>query len=146
MLFKRSLKCDLHKFRIILYGIIILATAFPHLDLVCGVIDWIMLVMMLLSRGLIYIGINLFIATFSFWMVDSLPVVYAVFNLSEFAKYLLTIYNKTIRVYLMWVIPYEFTAFYPAVWFLDRNGYTFVGEVSPLVGAGSKTLAYVFWL
>jgi ABC-2 type transport system permease protein len=60
-----------------------LATAFPHLDLVCGVIDWIMLVVMILSSGLIYIGINLFFAMFSFWMVDSLPVVYAVFNLIE---------------------------------------------------------------
>ncbi|MDR0137746.1 ABC-2 family transporter protein [Metabacillus idriensis] len=127
-------------------GIIILAAAFPHLDLAFGMMDWVMLVVMIISSGLIYIAINLFFATFSFWMVDSLPVVYAVFNLSEFAKYPLTIYNKTIRVFLTWIIPYGFTAFYPAAWFLDRNGYTFVGAVSPLVGVGSIALAYIFWL
>ncbi|MGD6794961.1 ABC transporter permease [Metabacillus indicus] len=127
-------------------GILILAAAFPQLDLAFGFADWLMLVVMIVSSGLIYIAINLFFATFSFWMIDSLPIVYAVFNLSEFAKYPLTIYNKTIRVFLTWVIPYGFTAFYPAAWFLDREGYAFVGIMSPLVGLGSIGLAYVFWL
>ncbi|MEK3808566.1 ABC transporter permease [Metabacillus sp. SLBN-84] len=127
-------------------GILILAAAFPQLDLAFGFADWLMLVVMIVSSGLIYIAINLFFATFSFWMIDSLPIVYAVFNLSEFAKYPMTIYNKTIRVFLTWVIPYGFTAFYPAAWFLDREGYAFVGILSPLVGLVSIALAYVFWL
>lgn len=80
-------------------GILILAAAFPQLDLAFGFADWLMLVVMIVSSGLIYIAINLFFATFSFWMIDSLPIVYAVFNLSEFAKYPMTIYNKTIRVF-----------------------------------------------
>ncbi|MGP1907896.1 ABC transporter permease [Metabacillus sp. JX24] len=127
-------------------GILILAAAFPQLNLAFGFADWLMLVVMIVSSGLIYIAINLFFATFSFWMIDSLPIVYAVFNLSEFAKYPMTIYNKTIRVFLTWVIPYGFTAFYPAAWFLDREGYAFVGILSPLVGLVSIALAYVFWL
>ncbi|PLR66164.1 ABC transporter permease [Bacillus sp. UMB0893] len=127
-------------------GIIILASAFLHLDLAFGMFEWVMLVIMIISSGLIYIAINLFFATFSFWMIDSLPVVYAVFNLSEFAKYPLTIYNKTIRIFLTWVIPYGFTAFYPAAWFLDRTGYGYVGVVSPLIGVGAIAIAYIFWL
>ncbi|WP_210364159.1 ABC-2 family transporter protein [Bacillus sp. REN3] len=97
---------------------IILWTAIPK-RLVWGAEEIGMLIVMMISSGLIFVAINLFFATYSFLMIDSLPIVWTVFNLSDFARYPLTIYHKGIRMFLTWIIPYGFTAAY----FIDKSGY-----------------------
>ncbi|WLR54359.1 ABC transporter permease [Mesobacillus subterraneus] len=129
----------------LIIGLIILGTAIPQLDLVWGAVEIAMLVIMIISSGLIFVAINLFFATFSFWMIDSLPIVWAVFNLSDFARYPLTIYHKGIRMFLTWIIPYGFTAFYPAAYFIDKPGYKEFALWTPVAAIVCCALAYAFW-
>lgn len=129
----------------LIIGLIILGTAIPQLDLVWGATEIAMLVIMIISSGLIFVAINLFFATFSFWMIDSLPIVWAVFNLSDFARYPLTIYHKGIRMFLTWIIPYGFTAFFPAAYFIDKSGYKEFALWTPVAAVVCCVIAYAFW-
>ena len=129
----------------LLIGCIILSIAMPHIGIHWGFVTILLLIIMVLSSGFIFVAINLFFSTFSFWMVDSLPIVFAVFNISDFARYPLTIYNKGIRFVLSWVIPYAFTAFYPASLFIQHSGYQTIAAWSPLVSIAACIIAYLFW-
>jgi ABC-2 type transport system permease protein len=45
--------------------------------------------------------------------------------MSNFTKYPMTIYSKLINTILTFVIPFAFTAFIPASWFLGRNTFLY---------------------
>jgi len=129
----------------LLIGTIVLSVAMPNLDIQWGWIDLLLLVIMIISSGMIFVAVNLFFATLSFWMIDSLPVMDAIFSLSEFSRYPLTIYNKGIRFILTWIIPYGFTAFYPSALFIEHSGYRVLAIWTPLVAFISCWISYAFW-
>jgi ABC-2 type transport system permease protein len=126
-------------------GVIVLTTSVTKLGLQWTMLDVFFLFILILSSGFIFVAINLFFITFSFWMVDSLPIVWATFNLSEFTRYPLTIYHKGIAFLLTWIIPYGFTAFYPATYFIEHSGYKAFALWTPVVAIGSCAIAYAFW-
>ncbi|KEO81444.1 ABC transporter permease [Tumebacillus flagellatus] len=126
-------------------GLILLLTAISHLSIVWTVGKVLLLIVMILSSGAVFVAVNLFFATLSFWMVDSLPIVVGVFQVAEFARYPLTIFSKEIRGLLTWVIPYGFTAFYPASAFIEHSGYQSVALLTPVVAVVSCWIAYWFW-
>ncbi|MTH52021.1 ABC transporter permease [Bacillus mangrovi] len=130
----------------LLIGSVILWTSVSHLDLTWGAGEILMLLLLIFSSGVLFVAINLFFAALSFWMTDSMPVLWAVFNLSEFARFPLTIYHKGLQFFLTWIIPYGFTAFLPAAWFLDREGYAYVAAAAPITAAAAMALAYSVWL
>jgi ABC-2 type transport system permease protein len=126
-------------------GVILLGTAMPNIEVEWSVLNLLLLLVMIVSSGVMFVAINLILATLSFWMVDSLPLTVAVFNISEFARYPITIYNKGIRFVLTWLIPYGFTAFYPAAAFLEQSGYRTFALFTPLAALLVWLLAYAFW-
>lgn len=128
-----------------LLGMVILIDAVGQSGIHWTLLSVFMLVVMIVSSGLIFSAINLFFATLSFWMTDSLPIMSAVFNTSEFARYPMSIYNKGIRSVLTWVIPYGFTAFYPATYFFHSGGYRVTALMTPVVAVLCCLIAYVFW-
>ena len=126
-------------------GIAVLIISIPHLHYAWDVWSVIVLLLLILSSGMIFVAINLFFASFSFWMVDSSPLIVAVFQLSMFSRYPLTIYNKGIRFLLTWIIPYGFTAFYPAAYFVQHRIYVTYAIWTPIVAVLACALAYRFW-
>lgn len=129
----------------LLIGVVVLGTSMPHLQVHWGVWNLFLLIVMILSSGAIFVAVNLFFASFSFWMTDSLPIVVAVFNMADFARYPLTIYNKTIRFLMTWVIPYGFTAFYPSAAFVSHSGFNTLAFCTPLVAIVACWLSYGMW-
>ena len=128
----------------LIVGIILLRMSILNLGL-----DWTfgnsaLLAIMILSSSIIFMSINLFFATFSFWMTDSLPLMWSVHNLSEFTRYPLGIYHKVLQFILTWLIPYGFTAFYPASFFIENES-TNLGILTPLIALICFTIAYLFW-
>lgn len=130
----------------LLIGGSVLWLASNELGMTWSMMDILVLLVMVLASGMIYIAVNLFFATFSFWMIDSLPVVFAVFSLSDFARYPMTIYSKVIMFVLTYIIPFGFTAFYPAMYFFEGRGFTMFALATPLVAILSLIIAYRFWL
>jgi ABC-2 type transport system permease protein len=97
------------------------------------------------SGAVIFFAINLITGVSAFWIIDSIPVMGAVFENYLFAHYPLTIFPKAIQIMLTWLIPYAFASFYPASYLLGRD----VGPavwLSPVMAAGLLILGYRLWL
>ncbi|MBW7477259.1 ABC-2 family transporter protein [Paenibacillus oenotherae] len=129
----------------VLMGLIVLITAMVNLPIEWGISELLLLVLMIVSSGAIFMAVNLFFASLSFWIVDSIPIMGAVFTLSDFTRYPMSIYNRSVKFVLTWLIPYGFTAFYPATLFIENSEYTMIGLLSPVVAIISVTIAYQVW-
>jgi ABC-2 type transport system permease protein len=101
-------------------------------------------VVAVLSGGLIFMGINLITSSLSFWMMDSLPVMWGTFETHEFAKYPLTIYGKAVNVVFTWILPFGLTSFYPASYLLGKD-VGLLAWVSPLVAAALLGVGLLVW-
>jgi len=81
----------------------------------------------------------------SFWIEDRIGISPPVFNLMQFGRYPLTIYDAWVRVALSFVIPFAFASFYPTIRFLHREQFVAEFWLVPLVAAISLTLALSLW-
>jgi ABC-2 type transport system permease protein len=98
-----------------------------------------------ISGGVIFIALNLITCVSAFWIMDSVPVTRAIFEMHEFAKYPLTIYHPRIGDLLTWLIPYGFASFYPASYLLGRDTGVLVW-LAPVVAGGLLFVGYRLWL
>ena len=69
----------------------------------------------------IYTGVKLITSSIAFWTKRSGSITYMFYMVNDFAKYPTTIYNRFIRGIITYIIPFAFTAFYPASYFI-RGG------------------------
>ena len=104
-----------------------------------------LLVILILSSSMVFVGVHVITCSLSFWMVDSLPVQWSVHELSDFTRYPMTIYRKWIQVVMTWIIPYGFTSFFPATVFLREDLYWQMAWITPLVGVGCCLIGAYAW-
>lgn len=72
---------------------------------------------------LIYTAIKIITSAISFWTKQSGHITHMFYMSSDFSKYPVTIYNNFIKVVITFIIPFAFTAYYPASYFLrGENG------------------------
>ncbi len=71
--------------------------------------------------GLLYAAIQLGPTALGFWIVESFPLTMGIFSLNQMAQYPLNIYPRAIQFLLVFVFPYAFTAYFPALYFLDLS-------------------------
>ena len=81
---------------------------------------------------LIYTGIKTATVSIAFWTKRSGNITYMFYMVNDFAKYPITIYNNIVRNIITYIIPFAFTAFYPAYYILS-------GE-NPLFNIGMTVL------
>lgn len=125
-------------------GLILVFGSLGNLQVAFSPLDYVLLVVFVVSGGIIFAAINLITCTSSFWVVQSNIFMWSVFSLSDFALYPLSIYKKFISMILTWVIPYAFASFYPASFFLDK-GYTTISWLSPVVAIVLCLIAKQVW-
>ena len=97
------------------------------------------------SGGIILISIFVFLASLSFHFEDRLGIGAPVFSLINFSRYPLPIFNKTIQFLLCWVIPFAFTSFLPATFFLNRPEYRLLCYGTPVMALLSTAVAWAAW-
>lgn len=128
-----------------LIGAALVGTAFNQLGIAWTTAHAAYLVVAVVSGGLIFIALNLITCVSAFWIMDSVPVTRVIFEMNEFAKYPLSMYNRGIQMVLTWAIPFGFASFYPASFFLGRD----VGALAwlgPLVAVTLLLIGYQVWL
>ncbi len=89
-----------------------------------------LLIFIAICIGLLYAAIQLGPTALAFWIVESFPLTMGIFALNQMAQYPLNIYPKIIQILLIFVFPYAFTAYFPALYFLDLSMW---GLALPLV-------------
>ncbi len=138
------------KFRIeslqeVVTGTVVVAIAAGRLGLKWPVIDYFWFALMVVSGALIYLSVFLSLTAVSFWFEDRVGIVPPVFNMLNFGRYPLTIYNVFIQFLLSWIIPFGFASFYPTTHFLRREAFTPYFHLVPLVAASFSLLALFVW-
>ncbi len=68
--------------------------------------------------AMIYTAIKIATGAFAFWIKSSGFIIQMVYGMNEFAKYPTTIYSQFIRTLITYIIPFAFTGYYPALYFL----------------------------
>ena len=93
----------------------------------------------------IYLAIFVGLSATSFWIEDRIGIVPPIFNLMQFGRYPLSIYDAWIRFVLSFVIPFAFATFFPTIRFLRRPEFLREFWAVPLVAAATVGIALVAW-
>lgn len=115
-----------------LIGSLALIQASQALSLEWTVWKLLLLIFICICVGLLYAAIQLGPTALAFWIVESFPLTMGIFSLNQTAQYPITIYPRLIQALLIFVFPYAFTAYFPALYFLDLSLW---GLALPLVVA-----------
>lgn len=94
---------------------------------------------------LIYTSIKIIAASIAFWSKQSGSLMYIFYMLNNFAKYPVSIYSGTIRIIISFIIPFAFTAFYPASFFLTGNKGWFNNGGLIIISILLFTLSLLIW-
>jgi ABC-2 type transport system permease protein len=130
-------------------AVLALATHFSGVRVDLAYLLYVPLVMV--GGALIDFGINLAIATISFWTVQIETLRWVVMSLEqEFTRYPISIYTRGVRFVLAFIFPFAFMNYFPATYLLHKTEVGFalspqVGLLTPLVGLAWFAAAYVFW-
>ncbi len=118
----------------IILGIVVMYYAGMKLELDFGVQEILTMAIMVPSASLVYMGVFLAITSVSFWHEDRMGLAPPVYNIIRFSRYPITIYSLPIRIFLTFVLPFAWVAFFPAAWFLGSEEFGRLALLTPLVG------------
>lgn len=105
----------------IVVGLLLVSYAATKLSIQFTFIQLILGIFAVLAGALIYTALKLIFATNAFFIQDAYSLLFLVHNTSDFAKYPMSIFVKPIRYVLSYLLPFAFTAFIPASYFLRKN-------------------------
>lgn len=102
-------------------------------------------VALVLGGAIIYSSIKLLFASLAFWLKDSFPLLQIAYNFADFAKYPDGIFPRPVSWFLTFVLPFAFTAFIPAAWFLGKISWAWA--IGGTLGAAiaTATIAGLTW-
>ena len=116
-------------------GLFAVVWAGRRLGLAFGPLDVALFVVWAACGAAIYLAIFIALTATSFWIEDRIGISPPVFNLMQFGRYPLTIYDAWVRFALSFVIPFAFASFYPTTRFLHRPEFLREFWAVPLVAA-----------
>jgi len=138
-------KFRLESLQEVVTGFVVIAICIRRLHLALGAVDYLWFALMIVCGATIYMAVFLILTAVSFWFEDRVGIVPPVFNMLNFGRYPLTIYNVFIQFMLSWIIPFGFASFYPTTHFLGRNSFALYFHLVPVVATGFSVLAVVVW-
>lgn len=119
--------------------------ASSQMSLELGVTELVYGVLAVASGVLVFAGIYLLFATTAFWTGKSRSAMWLVFQLSDFRKYPYGIYQVPVKVLITTLVPLAFASFFPATFFLGKEGWQTWQIASLVAGPIFYTIAYSFW-
>ena len=132
-------------FNEIFLGLGLMIYAGMKLQLAWGVGDVLALLVLAPAASLVYSGVFLGITSVSFWHEDRMGLAPPVYNVIRFARYPITIFGAPVRIFLTFVLPFAWVAFYPATWFLGNPEFSRWAFFTPVVGAVVFGGAVLIW-
>jgi ABC-2 type transport system permease protein len=126
-------------------GLFAIVWASRRMGLAFGPLDVVLFVTWAICGAVIYLAIFLGLTATSFWIEDRIGISPPVFNLMQFGRYPLTIYDAWVRFALSFVIPFAFASFYPTARFLHRPEFLREFWAVPLVAAAAAAIALSLW-
>ena len=130
----------------IIIGTTLLVTSWIKLGIEVTISKLLILIIVILFATLIYTAIKLAVTSLAFWVKFAQSYMFMAYQLSNFVKYPITIYPTAIRFIITFLIPFAFTGYYPAAYFLGREGFTKGILLTCVVAIVSFIIAYRIWV
>lgn len=111
-------KFQVDAFGELLVGILLLGWSIPQLTINFSVLNIFLFIIAIFFATFIYTGVKLITSSIAFWTKRSGQIIYMFYMINDFAKYPTTIYNKAVRAVITYIVPFAFTAFFPASYFI----------------------------
>lgn len=126
-------------------GLVIMAAAWPSAGLAFVWYDPFVFVLLVAGSVLVYAGIYIAFTAISFFTDAPTGILPLVWNIQNYGRYPINIYNKLITILLTGVLPFAFVGFYPAAYFLDRANWGWAALLTPAVGIVFFAGSLLFW-
>lgn len=128
----------------LLVGIVLMCIAGSALGLQLSVLNVLLMLIAIIFGALIFTGIKIAGASIAFKIKQSGSILQIFYLTSDFAKYPVTIYSSAVRNIVTYIIPFAFTAYYPASYLLRGGDPLFC--IGGVVVAGCAVLAIGIFL
>lgn len=129
----------------VIVGIVLVVYAGRRLLLSFSVISFLVFLIAVFAGAVIYMAVKLFFASNAFFMKDCYSLLYTAYNISDFAKYPTEIYDGPVRFVIRFVLPFSFTAFIPANYFMSGGTLLFSVGAECAVAAAAFAVAYLYF-
>ncbi|WP_195410890.1 ABC-2 family transporter protein [Ruminococcus sp. BSD2780120874_150323_B10] len=111
-------KFQVDAFGELVVGIGLIVTAVPHIAIEWSFLRVLLTLIAMFFASFIYTGIKIGTAAISFWTKRSGNITYMFYMMNDFVKYPVDIYNNFIRNLITYIIPFAFTSYFPAMYFM----------------------------
>lgn len=125
--------------------ILLLAYSIPSLDMPFHWYTIPLWIVVAVFATLIYTSLKIMTAAISFWTKASGHITHMLYMTNDFSKYPVSIYNKFVQTVITYVIPFAFTAYFPASYFLTGNNPWFCVGGTVIAGTVLFALALFIW-
>lgn len=129
----------------VITGIVIMVYAGVKLDLSLAWYDPFIFLVMIIGGAFVYAGVFISLASIGFWSDSRTDIMPMMYNIGNYGRYPVDIYNNVIRFILTWVLPFAFVGVYPAAYFLGREEWYGFAFLTPVMGVIFLTIAIVAW-
>lgn len=126
-------------------GIAVMAYASFKLQLSFHWYDLFIFILFVVGGALVYAGIFVSLASIGFWSDARTSIMPTMYNIGNYGRYPVDIYNRVIRYVLTWILPFAFVGVYPSAYFLKRTEWYSYAFLTPVMGLVFFTLALILW-
>lgn len=129
----------------VISGIVIMLASASSLHLAWQWYDPLLLLLLVAGSTLVYLGVYLGLASTAFWSDGPTGLMPLVWNVNNYGRYPVDIYNHVLRLTMTWLLPFAFVGIYPAAGFLRRGGFLGFALLTPAMGVLFFGLALWIW-
>ncbi|MFC7372322.1 ABC transporter permease [Fictibacillus iocasae] len=126
-------------------GLIVMFYAGSRLGLELNWYDPFVFIILVLGGVLVYAGIFISLASIGFWSDSRTDIMPMMYNIGNYGRYPVDIYNKVIKYILTFVLPFAFVGVYPSSYFLGRTDWYGYAFMTPVVGLVFFGIAVLLW-
>lgn len=129
----------------VITGLVVMIYAGIRLDLTLTWYDPFIFIFLVIGGTFLYASIFIMIASISFWSDSKTDIMPMMYNIANYGRYPVNIYNQIIRFLLTWILPFAFVGVYPSAYFLGREDWYIYSFLTPVMGAIFFTIAVIIW-
>ena len=104
-----------------------------------------LVIVVIIFASFIYTGIKIGTAAIAFWTKRSGNITFMFYMVNDFVKYPIDIYNNVVRSVLTYIIPFAFTSYFPALYFLTGENPLFNIGMTIVVALIVMTIGVLIW-
>lgn len=129
----------------LIIGIALICITLPSVAIEWSFLKILLIIIVIPFATLIYTGIKTATAAIAFWTKRSGNITYMFYMVNDFAKYPVTIYNNAVGSIITYIIPFAFTAFYPASYILTGENPIFCIGGTVIAAVALMTIGILIW-